>query len=377
MKIIKIKRCIELMTDINKSNKDDIKTISKEHLYDWLEQLAKAQKIAIYGPVSRGDYSEFARLRKISDLDLSIRNTTLSAKGVLLPQTKSLLKFDLKKDAPEIESALGAEPGNVGDADKNNIQQKMVLGIRPCDVHGIMALDPTFDSEFKDPYYLFERKRTILVGLACNEPDVNCFCTSLGSGPHDGSGMDILLTDIGSSYMVNIYTETGKKLIKSGPEPKPELFETPTDEQYRSRDNAQRDAENRFLRKMATGGKPELLAERFESDYWEDIARKCLGCGICTYICPTCYCFDITDEKWGTKGERVFTWDSCMYPEYTVHASGHNPRPARKHRLRNRVYHKFKYYPELHNIFGCTGCGRCIRSCPVNIDIIDIINGIK
>ena len=136
------------------------------------------------------------------------------------------------------------------------------------------------------------------------------------------------------------------------------------------------DIENQQKRSIQTDGKPEKLGEIFEADYWETVSNKCLGCGICTFLCPTCYCFDITDEKWGVSGERIRSWDSCMYPEYTIHASGYNPRPARKNRLRNRFYHKFKYYPDLYNMFGCTGCGRCIRHCPVNIDIIDIINGV-
>ena len=104
---------------------------------------------------------------------------------------------------------------------------------------------------------------------------------------------------------------------------------------------------------------------------------RCLGCGICTYVCPTCHCFDIQDELRGQDGRRVRTWDSCMYPEYTIHTSGHNPRPARMNRLRNRFYHKFKYYHDNFDVHLCVGCGRCVDNCPVNIDIIEVMGQVE
>jgi ferredoxin len=114
----------------------------------------------------------------------------------------------------------------------------------------------------------------------------------------------------------------------------------------------------------------------FESTYWEENARKCIGCGVCTFLCPTCHCFDIHDETntASNHGARIRVWDSCMYPEYTKQASGYNPRPTRMNRLRNRIYHKFNYIPKQYQVFGCVGCGRCIEKCPMAIDIIDIIN---
>ena len=118
----------------------------------------------------------------------------------------------------------------------------------------------------------------------------------------------------------------------------------------------------------------EKLDKIFENELWKNISLKCLGCGICTFQCPTCHCFDIQDETTITNGARVRVWDTCMNPEYTLHASGHNPRPARMNRTRNRVYHKFNYYPKNYNVIACVGCGRCISDCPVNIDIIDVID---
>lgn len=340
-----------------------IKTLPKKHFTEWLKKISNHSIIA---PVRRENYSEFSRIKKISEIDLTSRNTIISPKGLILSQTLNMFDFDLGREPLEVKSSLE-------DAKSTKHPKQLILGIRPCDTHGFTALDYTFDGEFKDQYYLSLREQTILVGLACNDLDVNCFCTSVGGGPHDSSGMDILMADLGNSYLFNIYTKRGESLI----EPCPELFSDATEEQTEETKRLRERVEAKPTRKMETAEISKKLGAMFEDDYWTHVAKKCLGCGICTYLCPTCYCFDITDEKWGSKGERVRTWDSCMYPEYTIHASGYNPRPARMNRLRNRFYHKFRYYPELYDSFGCTGCGRCIRHCPVNIDIIDIINGVK
>ncbi len=338
----------------------NIKTISKDDISKWLDSLGEYR---LYGPVKRENYSEYTEINKSSELNLNIRNTIISPKNLILKQTQTLYEFNLNKSIPEIK---------VPTINKIRNKKQIILGIRPCDVHGILALDPTFDSEFKDPYFLNIRNKTLLIGLACNQPDINCFCTSLESGPYDHTGMDIMMIDIGSEYLFHIYTPNSQKLV----EQTIDLFNEPGSDQLKRYKSLKASAESTNVRILNTENKPEKLGKIFESDYWYAISKKCLSCGICTYLCPTCYCFDITDEKRGQTGQRVRTWDSCMYPEYTVHASGYNPRPARSNRLRNRFYHKFKYYPDLYKIFGCTGCGRCIKHCPVNIDIIHIINGV-
>ena len=339
---------------------EDVQMIKKDELNTWLEKLQKDEHFNIFGPVAREDYSEFSLIENPSDIDLTLRNTVISPKGIMFPQSMTMLEFDLKDKIPTLKVPV-----------ENN--KRLIIGIRPCDVHGILAFDPTFDSEFSDPFYKTARANTFLVGLACNEPDLNCFCQSMSSGPFDGTGMDILMVELESTFIFYIYTASGEKLLKVASE----LFTEPTPEQLTQVDELKKRTHQASTRKVETNNVPEKMGKIFEDDYWLKIAQRCLGCGICTYLCPTCYCFDITDEKWGITGKRMRNWDSCMYSEYTVHASGYNPRPARMNRLRNRFYHKFKYYPDLYNMFGCTGCGRCVRHCPVNIDIIDVINGVK
>ena len=155
------------------------------------------------------------------------------------------------------------------------------------------------------------------------------------------------------------------------------LFASSSDGDRSEKEAVIKKAEESFQRSVDAKGVPEILGTIFEADYWKKVSMRCLGCGTCTYVCPTCYCFDIQDEKGLLKGRRARMWDSCMYPEYTMHTSGHNPRPARMNRIRNRVYHKFKYYHDNFDVNLCIGCGRCVEKCPVNIDIIEIVSDVK
>jgi len=114
----------------------------------------------------------------------------------------------------------------------------------------------------------------------------------------------------------------------------------------------------------------------FENPIWATIHGKCLACGTCTWMCPTCHCFDISDEVKGNDGVRIRSWDSCMFPLFTKETSGHNPRTSQKERWRQRVMHKFKYYVDNFNAIACVGCGRCVMSCPVNLDIRKVVEDI-
>jgi ferredoxin len=180
----------------------------------------------------------------------------------------------------------------------------------------------------------------------------------------------VQLTDIGESFMVEVGTDKGTHFVES----MGDVFEPATDEDIKKGEDIKTQAEKAIQQHMNTEDIVERLEGIFESPFWKNVAAKCLGCAACTYVCPTCHCFDMQDETAGGEGARIRVWDSCMYPEYTQHASGHNPRPARMNRIRNRVYHKFSYYPKNWSMLGCVGCGRCIEACPVNIDIIDVVN---
>jgi ferredoxin len=141
------------------------------------------------------------------------------------------------------------------------------------------------------------------------------------------------------------------------------------------------DAEKKLKRGVKDVAKiPPELKEMFESPFWDEESMSCLRCGICTYLCPTCHCFDISDEVTSIspfEGYRIRTWDNCQFPDFTMHSSGHNPRPDKASRLRQRIMHKYQYFVELYDHYQCTGCGRCISKCPVGIDIIEVLNKVR
>ena len=249
----------------------------------------------------------------------------------------------------------------------------IVFGIRPCDARSFTLLDPVFEGDVPDPYYLARRSKAALVGIACTAPFVNCFCTSIGGNPFGREGLDLLFIDSDDSFTVEVITERGKDITGKTAS----LLSPAAPEESNALNNSRRKPRTKLTGILILTGLPEKLASHFEHPLWKEFALKCIGCGICTYSCPTCYCFDMQDETTPKQGRRVRTWDSCMFAEYTLHASGHNPRATRTERFRNRIYHKFKFNLDNFGAYSCVGCGRCISLCPVNIDLIDYLSRVK
>jgi ferredoxin len=257
-------------------------------------------------------------------------------------------------------------------------KSSVVFGVRPCDARALTLTDRVFDAGIKDPYYQRRRDNTVIVGLTCTTPpSANCFCPTVGGSPHSTEGLDVLMTDLGDRYHVEALTDRGKKIVTAAKG----LFKEPTDKERGEKETLFAAAEKKISRHVKGIEKiPGKLAEMFESPFWDQEALSCIRCGICTFLCPACHCFDIADEVSSTSpvcGKRVRTWDTCQFPDFTMHSSGHNPRPDRASRLRQRVLHKFQYFVEHHQQYQCTGCGRCVSTCPVGIDIIDILDEVR
>lgn len=333
---------------------DDNLIITKNNLKKWLNKL---KPYGLYAPVNRNECVSFERIEDVNEIVLN-RKPVKPVKDMVLPKTEIMFKFSKNKTDVSIHT---------GDTNK---EYAVIFGIKPCEARGLCILDNVFNDEYKDIYYIDRRKRYIYIGIACNTPDYNCFCTSVGGSPCSKDGMDILITDIGDKYFVELITDKGKELINK----KSTFFKKSTEDDIIAKDDIQNKSINGINRKIDTGTVTEKLNELFDNPLWDTQSQKCISCGICTYLCPVCYCFDITDEISGNgTGARIRTWDTCQYPDYTKQASGHNPRSDKKSRLRNRIYHKFKYFPDEYNVVACVGCGRCVDLCPVNIDIIDIL----
>jgi ferredoxin len=229
------------------------------------------------------------------------------------------------------------------------------------------------ETDSPDPYYQVRREKTTIVALTCNSPSPGCFCTSVGRGPAEKEGADLLMTELETGYFFEPITQKGEEILKE--------FSFEDGSSYQQQAEKLKKAAFDLVKRpfSATDGLPEKILSLFDNDeFWEKEAAKCISCGACTYLCPTCYCFNITDEQAGTRGERIRSWDSCMFFHFTLEASGHNPRAMKHQRLKNRVGHKFSYYPQKYRgIIACCGCGRCIRFCPASVDISEIVAHIQ
>ncbi len=301
----------------------------------------------VYIPQKVEQYSQFQPYTEDAEICLGDpHNTRYPPKALFLPQSETLLKYN--RVLQELETPIIPESARI------------VFGIRPCDAQAITLLDTVFAAEDNpDPFWKQRRENTVLVGLGCSTPPSTCFCTTVNGGPFNTAGLDALLTDLGDVYAVETLTEKGRALFQNLP-----LSSEAQDSMVA---HTQQHAVDAMTPAFETAGLKDHLDQIFETEIWEEFAQSCLGCGICTFLCPTCFCFDIVDEV--QRGARVRNWDTCMFRIYSQEASGHNPRPTCKERTRQRIMHKYSYWLDHIDQIGCTGCGRCVRYCPVGLDI--------
>ncbi|CAK0771692.1 sulfhydrogenase subunit beta (sulfur reductase) [Gammaproteobacteria bacterium] len=336
--------------------------LDKGQLGDWIAALDGWE---VFAPVLQDDVWSYQPVRSATEaVRLNHPNTTQPPKSFAFPQREVFFTFEqIKGEAPQLTPVAP------------KVGQRVVFGVRPCDGRGLPRMDRVFTEQFEDAYYQARRGQLAYVGLACNQPPSrNCFCKSVGGSPVSSEGLDVLMTDLGDRYLVVAVTATGEALMeKAGA-----LLSEPSGADRTEAGRLRIAALTHPQRAVSdTNSVPARLKANFASPLWEDLARPCISCGICTFLCPTCHCFDINDEVASStplKGARVRTWDTCQYPDFTMHSSGHNPRESLGSRLRQRVCHKFQYFHENFGIFQCTGCGRCVTGCPVGIDIITVVN---
>ncbi|MGB2983463.1 MAG: 4Fe-4S dicluster domain-containing protein, partial [Candidatus Bipolaricaulia bacterium] len=228
-------------------------------------------------------------------------------------------------------------------------------------------LDKLFAWDDQDAFYQKRRESTTIISLACDQPDKTCFCTSVGGSPTGEEGTDILLTPLSDVYHVRAMSERGAALV----EQHASLFDDATEAHETERARLAEAWNGAVTKELDTSGLAEALT--FDASTWETLTPNCVDCGACTFLCPTCHCFDIQDEGKRRDGERVRLWDSCAFQDFTRMPHG-QPRPNHYRRYRQRLMHKFKYYPENFDRILCVGCGRCIEHCPVGVDITDALN---
>jgi ferredoxin len=313
-------------------------------------------------PLQLAEQFGFEPLADPSDIRLDYNITILPPKTALQPPRERVVRIQFDGE-PVVETTVDAAP-------------TVLFGVHTCDLHAIPLLDRAFSVDYPDAHYLERRKNTLIVSLECLKPcDEHSFCKDMGTMAAD-NGYDLHLTDIGSAYTVNVGTEAGAALL--------ERFEgtrTAADGETSRLQEVLNAKWPRFRNRLTfdSGELPSLLAAGYSHPVWKQLGDRCLACGSCTNVCPTCYCFNVTDsiELSGTAAERTRNWDSCQLEEFALVASGENFREARAARQRHRMMRKGKYLRERFGTTGCVGCGRCIRACLVHINIVDTYNAIK
>ncbi len=320
---------------------------------------------AVYAPVRKGEGAVFAPVTSASEIAPAWGNTVLSVKGLFFPQREVLMSFG---EGGQTSAALPAEPFTA-------------FGVRPCDARALCFLDRVFGSSagrpgnapFEDPYYLERRRLGTVIALACSSAMPGCFCASTGGDPYGSEGADVLMSTAGGSSSIEAYilepaTPRGASLLEG----MDSILRPAEERDLESRKERAR-AARAAQRPVGLSGIKERLDAAFDSPAWAAAAETCLGCGACAYACPACHCFDITDEPAGNGSARVRTWDSCQFAQFTAHASGHNPRPGKRERMRQRLMHKFSIAVETAGTVLCSGCGRCVRACPAGLDIREML----
>ncbi len=336
-----------------------LKILDKQAVAPFVQALMADYKVV--GPQAKGPKFAFDPIADPDELRLDYDTTILPPKKVFQPQREMLATFTLGED-PEIETVIEVEP-------------TVLVGMHTCDLHALNLLDKAFSADYPDAHYLSRREQTLIISLECLEPcDDDSFCRSMGTLAAE-EGFDLHLTDLGEKYSVEVGTETGEELLARYAEAR-----DATDAETNQTAELQRSKIKRFAERLNFGSEqlPSLLGEAYDHPHWEELEERCFACGSCTNVCPTCYCFNVVDEVnlALTRGERIRHWDSCQLAEFARVAGGENFRETRGARQRHRFMRKGKYLYEKFEALGCVGCGRCIRTCPASISILEGFNTI-
>ncbi len=337
--------------------------IAKENLSALFQKIAESSEL--YLPVKTAGQTNFAAWNADAEVDLDTLKTVKSAKDAFFPQSEGL--YTVKKEGKK----MSIEPESLKE------QDFVVFGMKACDVKGLEVLDNVFLADPVDTFYAARRDHGTIVAFACHEPEETCFCKVFGVDAA-APASDVAVWTVGEDLYWKAQSEKGEALTERVKE-----LLADADASGEAEVEAEKEAIHKIVEKLPymnlslEGWNGDALSEKFDSPVWEELYKPCLACGTCTFVCPTCQCYDIKDYTAGTTVSRYRCWDSCMYSDFTMMAHGNN-RTSQMQRFRQRFMHKLVYYPANNDgMYSCVGCGRCVEKCPQALNIVKVIKAFQ
>jgi sulfhydrogenase subunit beta (sulfur reductase) len=330
--------------------------LKKSDLFPFLEVISKETEL--WAPLKKGEKYVFERVADFSKIELQTTRTIIPPKKIMVPPTFNMFHVN--------------ETGYKEDF--SHVTKKILFGVHPCDIHGLLILDKLFVQEYPDPYYLGARKNTMILGLSCM-PDEYCFCQSTRTNIIE-EGYDLFFTDLETYFLVWIGSSQGDDLVRLAPG----LFEESlSDKDIQTYIRWQKVKEKAFKIEIDFISMPDLVELKYKASFWQKAGDACLACGSCSMVCPTRNCYNVNDKLFLGKrpGKRIRLWDSCTLPEYSQVAGGENFREHKSDRLKLWYTHKLQAFVSKFGKPSCVGCGRCIATCPVNINVKTIAQALE
>jgi sulfhydrogenase subunit beta (sulfur reductase) len=330
--------------------------LKKNDLFSFLETISKEAEL--WAPVQKGDKHVFEHVQDFSLIQMKTTRTIIPPKKLMVPFIFNTFTYTEKGYQEDL----------------SHITQKILFGIHPCDIHGLLILDKLFIQEYIDPYYQRARNQTLILGLSCL-PDEHCFCRSTHTHIIE-EGYDLFFTDLESYFLVWIGSSQGDDLIRL----MPNIF----DENLSNKDIQtyilwRQERDKAFKTEINFITMPDLMELEYKAPFWEKVGQACLACGSCTMVCPTCNCYNIVDKQYlgGKPGKRIRHWDSCTLHDYSLVAGGENFREKKSDRLKLWYTHKLQAYVSKYGKPSCVGCGRCLVTCPVGINVKTVARALE
>lgn len=333
--------------------------IAKKDLPALFREIAQTKEL--YLPVRMGKQVNYQAWNETAEVDLDTLKSVKSPKDAFFPQSETL--YTVQREGKK----LTIDPQDLVDHDF------VVFGMRACDVRGMEVLDRVFLADPIDTYYAARRAHGTIVAMACHQPEESCFCPVFGIDSADPQA-DVAVWMIDGVLYWEVQSEKGEALTRSL-ESLLEIADANAEKSVEQEKQQIRaiTKELPYTGLSLEGWGGEALSARFSSRLWEELYRPCLACGTCTFVCPTCQCYDIKDYDTGHGVQRYRCWDSCMYSDFTMMAHGNN-RTSQMQRFRQRFMHKLVYFPANNDgMYSCVGCGRCVEKCPASLNIVKVI----